>query len=257
MTDFFLTPRRISSYRDILLFQVDNNQVMVIGCEAAGGIGPKALDKVKVDGYTIGRFSARVALMEVLSVGAVPFCLVDTLSVEMNPTGKEILEGVISSALEAGLDPESAVTGGTEKNFQTVQTGIGITVIGFVRKDLLRIGNSQVGDVIVAVGVPCVGTEVLDGDKEGIIADLDDLLKLMEFDFVHEIISVGSEGIIHEIEVLARSSNLDYKVDSHSSIDLNKSAGPGSVVLFTLPESKLNEVRKKIKKPLQMLGQLY
>ena len=102
-----------------------------------------------------------------------------------------------------------------------------------------------------------MGTEVLEGDKERIIADMRDLLKLLEFDFVHEIISVGSEGIIHEINVLAKSSNLDYKVDSHSSIDLNKSAGPASVVLFTLPRSKLNEIRKNIKKPLRELGQLY
>ena len=229
---------------------------MVIACEAAGGIGPKPLDKVKVEGYTIGRFSARVALMEVLSVGASPFCLVDALSVEMNPTGKEIIKGVISSAVEVGLDPKFAVTGGTENNFQVEQTGIGVTVIGFVRKDLLRIGTSQLGDMVVAVGVPCVGVEVLEGDKEGKIADLDDLLTLLKLDFIHEIISVGSEGIVHEIKVLAKSSNLDYKIDNHSSIDLEKSAGPASVVLFTLPQSKLNEVKKKIKKPLRILGQL-
>ena len=256
MRDFFFQPHPLPSYRDILLFEFDNSQVMVIACEAAGGIGPKPLDKVKVDGYILGRFSARVALMEILSVGATPFCLVDTLSVEMNPTGKEIIKGVISSAVEVGLDPELGVTGGTENNFQVEQTGIGVTLIGFVRKDLLRIGTSQLSDVIVAVGLPCVGIEVLEGDKEGRIADLDDLLKLLEFDFVHEIISVGSEGIVHEIEVLAKSSNLEYKVDNHSSIDLEKSAGPASVVLFTLPESKLNEVKKKIKKPLRILGQL-
>ena len=98
--------------------------------------------------------------------------------------------------------------------------------------------------------------EVLDGDKEGIIADLNDLLKLLEFDFVHEIISVGSEGIIHEIDVLAKSSNLDYEVDSHLSIDLNKSAGPASVVLFTIPRSNLSDLRKKFKKSLLILGKL-
>jgi selenophosphate synthetase-related protein len=256
LTDFLRQPRPIPSHRDILLFQFENNQVMVIGSEASGGVGPKQFDKVKVDGYTVGRFSARVALMEVLSVGAIPFCLVDTLSVEMNPTGKEIINGVVSSAVEAGLDPELAITGGTEKNFRTVQTGVEVTVIGFVKKDLLRIGTSQLGDVIVAVGLPCVGSEVLEGDKEGIIADIHDLLKLLEFDFVHEIISVGSEGIAHEIEVLAKSSNLNVKIDSHSSIDFMKSAGPASVVLFTLPKSKLNDVRKEIKKPIRVLGQL-
>ena len=66
--------------------------VMVVGCDAAGGIGPKPLDKVKVSGYTLGRFTARVALMEVLAVGASPICLVNTLSVNLSQPASKLLK---------------------------------------------------------------------------------------------------------------------------------------------------------------------
>lgn len=126
---------------------------MVIGCDSAGGIGPKPLDRVKVDGYTLGRFTARVALMEVLSTGAKPICLVDTLSVEPDPLGLEIIKGVKDEAKEAGLDPTLAVTGSSEKNIPVEQTGIGVTVIGIAEKGLLRIGLSKPKDVVMAIGL--------------------------------------------------------------------------------------------------------
>lgn len=229
---------------------------MVIGCEAAGGIGPKKHDKVKVNGYILGRFSARVALMEVLSIGAKPLCLVDTLSVEMDPTGKEIIKGVKSSVKESGLDPKLALTGGTENNFKTEQTGIGITVIGIVEKDKLRIGNSKVGDALVAIGVPSVGLEVIKAEKEGKIADLKDLKALLALHFVNDIIPVGSEGIRHEIEVLAKNSILNFDLNNGLSLDLEKSAGPATVIVFTVSENKLEKIKKKINKPILVLGHL-
>lgn len=256
MKNFFLQPSPIHSDRDVLLFELEKNKIMVIGCEAAGGIGPKKHDKVKVNGYILGRFSARVALMEVLSVGAKPMCLVDTLSVEMDPTGKEIIQGVKSSVKESGLDPMFALTGGTENNFKTEQTGIGITVIGFVGKDKLKIGTSKIGDALVAIGVPSVGMEVIKAEKQGQIADLKDLKTLLDLDFVNDIIPVGSEGINYEIEVLAKNSALHSELHDKLSIDLEKSAGPATVILFTVSENKLKKIKKKINKPILVLGHL-
>ena len=256
MKDFSLQPFHMHSDRDVLLFELEENKIMVIGCEAAGGVGPKKHDKVKVNGYILGRFSARVALMEVLSVGAKPICLVDTLSVEMDPTGKEIIKGVISSVKESGLDPKLALTGGTENNFKTEQTGIGITVIGFVGKNNLRIGTSKPGDAIVAIGVPSVGMEVIKAEKEGKIADLNDLKILLDFDFVNDIIPVGSEGIKYEIVVLARNSALNLKLYEDPLLNLEKSAGPATVILITVSENKLDAIKKKINKPILVLGNL-
>lgn len=246
-----------STNRDLLIFQLANGDALVVGCDSSGGVGPKPLDKIKIDGYTLGKFIARVALMEVLSVTAAPLCIVNTLSVEPEPLGAEILLGVRAEAKRAGLDPQLAVTGSTEKNFPVEQTGIGVTVIGLSRKGFLKIGASQPGDIVVAVGVPYVGNEVIQAENMHKIADIEDLLKLQALTFVHEIIPVGSKGIAYEINVLAKDSKLTAMLANEAAVDLKKSAGPATVILASLPMSKLEELKAAVTKPVNVVGQLF
>ena len=247
----------MKSIRDILIFEFSSGKKLVVGCDSAGGIGPKSLDKIKVDGYTLGKFTARVTLMEVLATGAKPFCIIDTLSVELEPTGLEILEGIKEEAKIAGLDPKAAITGGSEKNFKVEQTGIGVTVIGLAKKEGLRIGISKPNNIIVAIGTPCVGNEVISAEKEHKIADLIDLQNLLNCKFINEIIPVGSEGIDYEIQVLAKSSNLKYELINQSELNLKKSAGPATVILASLDKSKLAELKTIITKPVKIIAQLF
>ena len=243
--------------RDVLIFQFANGEAMIVGCDSAGGIGPKSLDKIRVDGYTLGKFTARVALMEVLSTGAKPICVVDTLSVEPEPVGTEILKGIKDEAKKAGLDPKLAVTGSSEKNFVVEQTGVGVTVIGISQRGSLKIGVSQPRDVVVAVGTPCVGNEVVPAEKMGTIVDVEDILKLRGMEFIHEVIPAGSEGIAHEINILAAGSKLKFKLMNQLGINLKKSAGPATVVLASLPSSKVAELKVSISKPVSIVGQLF
>jgi len=249
-------PSPVKTNRDVLIFEFEDGRVMVIGCDSAGGIGPKPLDKIRVDGYTIGRFTARVALMEVLSTGAKPICIIDTLSVEPEPTGIEIIEGIKDEARWAGLDPNLAVSGSSEKNIQVEQTGIGVTAIGITRKELLKIGISKPRDAVVAIGVPCVGDEVIPAEEERKIAETSDLLKLLDLDFIHEIIPVGSEGVAYEIEIIARGSNLKFKLADRLKIDVKKSAGPATVIIASLPDSKLTKLSTIVNKPINIVGHL-
>jgi len=251
-----LFPFPVPTNRDVLVFQFDNGEVIVVGCDSAGGIGPKQLDKLKVDGYTLGKFTARVALMEVLSVGANPICVVDTLSVEPEPTGNDILRGIRDEAIIAGLDPKLAVTGSTEKTFPVEQTGIGVTVIGMSRKAELRIGVSKPNDIVAAIGVPCVGEEVVPAGKEGKIAETTDVLKLRNIEFIHDIIPVGSEGIAFEVGTLAEGANLKFKFADQQEVDVKKHAGPATVILATLPKLKLAELEHAINKPVNTVAQL-
>ncbi len=50
------------------------------------------MDKVKVDGQVLGKFLARVALMDVTATGAFPLLLSVTLGVEKEPTGNQYLK---------------------------------------------------------------------------------------------------------------------------------------------------------------------
>ena len=246
-------PKTIKTGRDVSVFEVKNDQIMVVGCDSAGGIGPKPLDKIKVSGYILGRFTARVALMEVLAVGATPVCLTNTLGVEPDPTGFEIVEGVKKAVKLAQLDDSLAVIGSMEKTVPVEQTGIGVTVVGFVSKNKLRIGLSEAGDLIVAVGLPKVKDEVLPAEKQGEIVDLSDLIKLMECGFVHEVVPVGSHGMLHEVKVLSQDSGLCYKLNI-SEIDAKKSAGPATAVLVTVPKNALNQLLSLINKPTRVIG---
>lgn len=246
-------PKTIKTGRDVSVFEINNDQVMVVGCDSAGGIGPKPLDKVKVSGYTLGRFTARVALMEVLAVGATPVCLTDTLGVEPEPTGFEIVKGIKKAVELAQLDDSLPVIGSMEKTVEVEQTGIGITVVGLAPKNKLKIGLSEPDDLIVVVGRPSVKDEVLPAEKRGEIVDLIDLIKIMECDFVHDVVPVGSHGMLHEVKVLSQDCGLGYKLNLTEN-ELRKSAGPATAVLVTVPKNALNQLLSVVNKPTQVIG---
>jgi hypothetical protein len=246
----------ISTNRDIRIFKIAEDEVLVIGCDSAGGIGPKPLDMIKVDAFTLGKFTARAALMEVLAVGATPFCVIDTLAVEPDPTGKQILYGIREEAEKAGLDPKLAITGSTEKNIAVRQTGIGVTVLGCCKRKQLKIGKSQPGDAVAAVGVPSVGDEVLPAEAKGTIADTTDILRLRDFAFIHELIPVGSLGIKEETQKLAESSNLKFNMTPQEMVDVEKSAGPATVILASFPLRKMETFRRISTKPVCIVAKL-
>lgn len=214
------------------------------------------MDKVKASGYALGRFTARVALMEVLSTGAKPICVVNTLCVEPKPTGLEIVQGIRDEMRQAGLSSKSAVTGSSEKNIPVRQTGLGITVIGIAMRARLRMSLSKKKDSVVSVGIPLVGSEVLLGERKGLIADTKDLLRLLNLGFVHEVIPVGSHGILHEAETIAKESNLKFELADRPELDVKKSAGPATVIIATLPELQLPRLLREIAKPINSVGRL-
>ena len=256
MIEKILSTTFIRTLRDVLIFRLSTGQAIVVGCDSTGGIGPKKLDKVNVDGYTLGRFTARVALMEVLSTGAEPFCIVNTLSVEPRPTGNEIMKGVKHEVRLAGLDPRVAMVGSSEKNIPVEQTGVGVTALGIAKTGSLKIGVSRAGDAVAAIGVPCAGREVIQAEKEKRIAEIEDLLKLLKLKFVHEVIPVGSKGILYEAKTIAKESNLKLQLAEKSRLDLKKSAGPATVILTSLASSKVIRLREIVKKPVSVVGHL-
>ena len=91
-----VTSYSVRKVRDLLLLELTPEMEMVIACDSDGGIGPKEKDLVQVPGEVLGHFAARVPLMEILASGAVPALVVNTLAVEMEPTGSTIISGMIT-----------------------------------------------------------------------------------------------------------------------------------------------------------------
>jgi hypothetical protein len=229
---------------------------IITGSTATGAVGPKENDRVKVDGKVLGKFLARIALMDVTATGAFPLILSVTLGVEKNPTGNEILEGIKREARSIGLDPNQVLMEKTEDNFQTTQTGAGLTVMGLANENELRIGKTLPGDLIVAIGRPKVGEEVIAAEARGEIADLKNVTQLSQRKYVHDIVSVGDFGIASEAKMMAYGVGRQLKLVEPVGLDLNKSAGPATVVLATIDRERLEDLTALIPKPINVVGEI-
>jgi selenophosphate synthetase-related protein len=255
---FQVKPAQITYTRrgDVSILKVPTGHAIVAGSTSSGAVGPKIMDKVKVDGRVLGKFLARVALMDVIATGAFPLLLSVTLGVEKEPTGNEILEGIRREARSLGLDPNQVLMENTEDNFETVQTGAGLTVVGFANEDELRIGKTSPGDIIVAVGKPKVGDEVILAEAKGEIADLKNVTQLSQKKYVHDIAAVGTFGIADEARMMAFGVGRQLKLVEVQGLDLNKSAGPATVVLATVDRERLEDLMSLISKPINVVGEI-
>ncbi len=255
---FQVKPAQINYTRrgDVSILKIPTGHAIVSGSTSSGAVGPKKTDKVKVDGRMLGKFLARVALMDVTATGAFPMLLSVTLGVEKTPTGNEILEGIRKEARSIGLDPNQVLMEKTEDNFETVQTGAGLTVVGFANEEELRLGKTCPGDLIVAVGKPKVGEEVIAAEARGEIADLKNVTQLSQRKYVHDILPVGGFGIASEARMMAYGVGRQLKLNEVQGLDLNKSAGPATVVLATIDRERLEDLTALIPKPIHVVGEI-
>lgn len=222
------------NHRDVDFIKLNENQYIAVACDSCGAIGLKENDIVKVPYSITGKYTSRVCLMEVLSVGAKPICLTVNVCNEPSPTGEEILNGIKDELYEAGFD--LPITISTEKNMETSMTALGITVIGVIDKDDILINRISCGDYIYTIGIPSVGNEVL--ENQGLISDITTLNNLMKQESVKEIIPVGSSGVKGELNMLCESQVIELKLADDLQIDIDKSAGP-STVMIVINKDKL------------------
>jgi hypothetical protein len=255
---FQVKPTQISYTRrcDVSILKVPTGHAIVAGSTSSGAVGPKEMDKVKVDGRVLGKFLARVALMDVSATGAFPLLLSITLGVEKEPTGNAIIEGIRNEARGIGLDPNQVIMENTEDNFETLQTGVGLTVVGFANEEELRIGKTCPGDLIVAIGKPKVGDEVIAAEARGEIADLKNVTQLSQRKYVHDIWPVGGFGIASEAKMMAYGVGRQLKTFEVQGLDLVKSAGPATVILTTINKDSLEDVMSLIPKPINVVGEI-
>lgn len=241
---------------DVSIVKLPTGHAIVAGSTSSGAVGPKPEDKVKVEGRVLGKFLARVGLMDVIATGAFPVLLSVTLGVEKQPTGNEILDGIRREARTLGLDPDQVIMENTEDNFETVQTGAGLTVIGFANEEELRLGKTNPGDLIVAIGKPKVGEEVLPAEAKGEIADLKNVVQLLQKKYVHDIVAVGSFGIADQARMIAYAVGRQLKLLEVKGLDFDKSAGPATVVLATVDRQRLEDLTALIGKPISIVGEI-
>lgn len=216
--------------RDIEVVSINSEQYLVASCDSCGAIGLKNYDLVQVAWSITGRMTTRVALLEILAVGAVPKVMTVAISNEPHPTGEEVLKGVNEELASARLALPMTIS--TEKNIITQQTGLGISAIGVVKKNELRIGTSRYGDEIFCLGLPKVGPEISDPEDHEIL-QVKHMESLLAICGIHDIIPVGSRGIRAEAQQLASNINVQLVIDPSCVLNIDKSAGPSTCLIFS------------------------
>ena len=219
-----MNPLRTVKHRDLTLTALPQG-TLVTACDSCGSIGEKPADALRVPAYYSGRFTARVALMEVLAFGARPVAVANAVACEMEPTGREIIRGVEAELRSASVD-RVALTGSTEENFPSQMTALGITVVGYLEGE----GSwrpSRPGDLVYCVGRPKVGGEIdLDNDRE--ILSYGDLAFFRGLAGLREIIPAGSKGAGYEARNAAAYNGLTFRPRQDAPVDLDRSAGPAT-----------------------------
>lgn len=244
----------VERFRDLLLTRIGEDTAIVVACDSSGAIGNKPLDHLQWPGHEVGKTAVKVPIMEVLAAGATPLIVVDALSVEMNPTGLPILEGI--KEVLALLDAMPVLTGSDEVNMPTQQTGIGVTVIAVLQRHQSRLASSQLHDEVYAVGLPLGGRSgsTLDSDEDGLsVAGVQALLAVPQ---VREVLPVGSKGLRYEANELARSIGATFVENPDPRVDMVRSAGSCSTAVVTLPVGTDPHVLEAAKVPVNMIGRL-
>ncbi|MFG3714965.1 hypothetical protein [Micromonospora sp. NPDC047730] len=240
--------RGVRRIRDLTVLDLTDS-CLVVACDSVGGIGPKPHDTVAVPASTVAHFATRVPLLEVLCAGATPTLVVNTLCVEADPQGREMIAAVVALAAEVGLDADR-VTGTTEDNVPTVATGIGVTVLGEAAHGALRPGASRPGDVVVCLGLPrsAPRDRVVPGHPD--FVGLADLRALLDSGIVHDALPVGSKGLAWEVPQLAASAGLTVDWRTDHPVPVDRSAGPSACVLVSCRPTDLTAVRAAFPDPL-------
>lgn len=241
-------------YRDLNLIPWDDSSYLVVSCDSSGGIGNKRGDIVKASPRILGFYTAQVALMEMLSIKVTPMVLSNTLSVEMDHAGAEILAGIKDALDLLTITDEVEITGSTEENIRVNSTGLGITLMGRLNmKDWIQPRTIE-HDLAVVAGVPRVGQEVLHHEISEQFS-LKVLMGLLGNDYIHELIPGGSRGIIHEIRELELREGLFFRENPGKDLDLSSSCGPGTSALITIRKDDLERLRKSLQIPMFVVGE--
>ncbi len=232
-----------------LTFVNIEDKIIGICCDSSGSIGEKEYDVLKVDPYFVGAFTARVGLIELLSLDGKILAISNGICNEMEPTGKRILEGIQGEVKKLGL-ANLSITGSTEENFASSMTGIGLTVVGLINKDKLNFEKIVDGDIVALCGIPKVGEEIsLDGDKD--LVTYGDINNLINWKGTKDIIPCGSKGVSYKCNLY--NDKLTF-IRNNTKINLEKSCGPATCCVVIIKKEYKNNIIKT-DAPFNIIGE--
>jgi len=214
--------------------KIDENTVITV--DNSGCIGEKELDVVQVANSLTAYFSTRVVLLEQWCAGAEP-----THVFVSNFTGEhawaDYEKGIKRAFDEIGLAMPT-ISGSTESNFSSLQSGISLMLIGKV-----QFQPTKENLLWYVIGKPLVGHEVIQEAQS--VAKLNEIYNLFKLKIANQIWPVGSKGILSELKRILPGRQFDC------SLDLYTSGGPATSVIVGIPPQNLKQFQQQISTPYE------
>ncbi|WP_152656883.1 hypothetical protein [Oceanobacillus sp. CFH 90083] len=227
-----------------ILLPLEAEMELVITTDNSGAIGEKEDDMVKVSNQIVGKFACRVVLMEALAEYAEPLVVI-MQNFTSDPAWQDYESGVREELAEAGFEG-LPVTGSTESNFQTRQSGLGLTLIGKRKKRNKYQWTGQ--ESFAVIGAPYAGNAVL--ENNGRIPSVSLLHKFVHTAGIRAIMPVGSKGITKTFQQWT-----GQEAELEAAVDLEATAGPATCFLITFDqesEAEAEQLAGKLFHPLKM-----
>lgn len=205
---------------------LDIGDGFIITTDNSGGIGEKADDVVVVPDHITAYFAARVALLEQWAAYAQPVAVL-IYNFSGRASFVKYVQGVTDLFQEAGVEVPK-ISGSTETNMELKQSAVAISIVGKKKEAIVEEDLQW-----FSYGMPLVGQEVIGRVDE--VASIKLIYEAIANGIVQRIWPVGSSGILQEVRALANNS----RVEVVSELDVEKTAGPSTVVLLAIPVEKI------------------
>lgn len=223
----------LEQIRDLTIVHLIGDVKLVVACDSNASNGEKPNDFHKNTYEEMAVSALKVPVMEVLATGATPVVVVNNLCVEMEPSGRRIIKAMKQELIESGLWKNLKFTGSTEDNMKTLQSGIGVTVIGLLAESESKVKKTKKGDAVICVGIPQSGVELPYSEKDDRVCKIKTVAHLRRLPYVHEILPIGSKGAEYEAGEMAKLVGLSFQKVENCSLDLKTSAGSCTAVLVS------------------------
>ncbi|KGR80870.1 hypothetical protein [Lysinibacillus boronitolerans] len=197
----------------------------------AAAIGQKPQDVVSAPDQLTAYMTARVTFLEQLAAQALPVQVL-LANFSGDAAWSRYEKGIQQVFTEAGLTCP-AISGSTESNMPTLQSGLAITMLGEIQQRR-AFDHDQLS--WYTYGLPLVGEEVLAQPED--VAQLLPIFQAWQAEIIQQVWPVGSKGLQGEFARLFGERHVECALDGA------KSAGPCTVILLGIAPDNESQAQK-------------
>lgn len=237
--------------RDLNYFKFDDS-LLVFAVDSDGAVGCMDKDESYRTPYVAGKMYPKVVLMEMLAIGGEVIAIYNDFCYEEDERNKIICDSI--SELVESLDISPKIIHNCFNSYKNPQsTAYGITLVGVINEDSLKVGVSKEDDIVCVFSKPSTRMEL---ETQVTPAEVK---KLRQTDFVHEILPCGSHGFRSEANRLAENSGLIFVEDKNHELhgEADMSCGAAGVIVVSLSRKDLDKLKAlNIQKAFTIIGHL-